>query len=199
MASIRFASQTSILDGSWRLAHVLTQSARRVYKRLPTATFDRMHASSVATSILPPYLGRMVRWRRWRTCAERMLSVPSPHCQLEPPAKWKIHYPAPISKKSSVYSPMNYRGVHLISPLLSKVAERLIGGPLISHLATNHFGINQCGSIKKRSARDLSTLCLCTWIWTICRGKKIASFLSGIMGAFDKIFNHFLFAKLDQA
>ena len=77
------------------------------------------------------------------------------------PEQWKTHYVVPIYKKSSVYNPTNYRGVHLTS-ILSKVAERLIGAPLIAHLSANHFGANQWAFTKQRSARDLSTLCICT-------------------------------------
>jgi len=88
--------------------------------------------------------------------------------------------------------------VHLTA-ILSKVAERLLGAPLISHLAQNHFGANQWAFTKQRSARDLSTLCICTWLLAICRGKKIALYLSDISGAFDKVFKDFLLAKLYQA
>ena len=114
------------------------------------------------------------------------------------PEQWKTHYVVPIYKKSSGYNPTNYRGVHLTS-ILSKVAEKLIGAPLIAHLSANHFGANQWAFTKQRSARDLSTLCICTWLLAICRGKKIALYLSDISGAFDKVFKDFLLAKLYQA
>ena len=55
------------------------------------------------------------------------------------PERWRVHHIVPIYKKASVYDAGNYRGVHL-TPIISKVVERVIGQPLISYLETHAFG-----------------------------------------------------------
>ena len=92
----------------------------------------------------------------------------------------------------------NYRGVHLTC-VIAKTVERIIGKPLVQHLQLHAFGENQWAFTKKRSARDLATLCVCTWLFAICTGYKIGAFLSDITGAFDRVFKNYLMAKLYRA
>ena len=49
------------------------------------------------------------------------------------PIRWKIHLLCPIYKRATVYSPDNYRGVHLTT-ILSKVAEHVIARYLFQYL-----------------------------------------------------------------
>ena len=58
------------------------------------------------------------------------------------PERWKTHLVCPIYKKSSAFLPQNYRGIHLIN-VISKVAEKVIGAPLIKFLQTCGYGKNQ--------------------------------------------------------
>ena len=62
------------------------------------------------------------------------------------------HLLIPIYKKYSVYAAINYRGIHLTT-ILSKVVERTIGNPLISHLQSHGFGDHQWAFGKMSSAR----------------------------------------------
>ena len=54
------------------------------------------------------------------------------------PATWRLHRLCPLYKRNSVYDANSYRGVHITS-ILSKVAERIIGGPLV-----RYFEIANC-------------------------------------------------------
>ena len=83
--------------------------------------------------------------------------------------------------------------------MISKVVERVVGKPLIHHLQLHAFGSSQWAFTKGRSARDLSTLCVCRWLLHICSGSKIGIYLSDISGAFDRVFKEFLIAKLQRA
>ena len=59
------------------------------------------------------------------------------------PELWTIHSIVPLYKKSSVYSAMNYRGVHLTAQL-SKAMERFLGALFMPFLLkTIAFGPNQ--------------------------------------------------------
>lgn len=97
-----------------------------------------------------------------------------------------------------MYDAGNYRGVRL-TPIISKVVERVIGQPLISYLETHAFGNAQWAFRKKNSARDLCFVCVSRWILSICQGYKIGAYLSDISGAFDRVFKDFLLAKLSSA
>ena len=50
------------------------------------------------------------------------------------PERWRLHMEVALYKRNSVYDPSNYRGVHLTA-ILSKVAERLMDGSLITQLS----------------------------------------------------------------
>lgn len=104
----------------------------------------------------------------------------------------------PIYKKDSVYAPEHYRGIHLTSTI-SKVVERAIGNPLIRYLEQCGYGANQWGFKKLSSARDLTLVCMSTWILNCCRGQKVALYLSDISFAFDRFFKDFMLAKLHSA
>ena len=55
------------------------------------------------------------------------------------PEIWKKHIICPLYKKKSVYDARNYRGVHL-TPILSKIAEKVIGKRLVAFLQSGKFG-----------------------------------------------------------
>ena len=111
---------------------------------------------------------------------------------------WKLHLIAPIFKKGSAYNAGNYRGVHLTS-ILSKIAEKLIGGRLVPFLQANAFGDNQWAFSRGLGAKDLVTMLVMSWVLAICSGKKVGAYLSDISGAFDRVFKPYLLGKLQQA
>ena len=111
------------------------------------------------------------------------------------PERWKLQHIIPLYKRKSVYNRDNYRGVHLTS-IMSKVVEKTIGNPLISHLQQHGFGKSQWGFRKRCSSRDLVLASVARWILSICKGKKIGLYLGDITGAFDKVFKDYLIAKL---
>ena len=95
-----------------------------------------------------------------------------------------------------MYDPNHYRGVHITS-ILSKVAERIIGGPLLRFFETaNCYGKHQWAYRKHRSSSDLITLLVCSWLFSFCSGNCIGAFLSDISGAFDRVFTPFMLARL---
>jgi len=98
----------------------------------------------------------------------------------------------------SAFNPSNYRGIHLTS-ILSKIAERVIGRSLVPFLQTRAFGPCQWAFSRGLSARDLVTALMMSWILAICTGHKIASYLSDISGAFDRVFRDYMCAKLYAA
>ena len=114
------------------------------------------------------------------------------------PNRWRSHLLIPIYKKRSVYSAINYRGIHLTT-ILSKVVGRTIGNPLISHLQSHGFGDHQWVFRKMSGARDLLTVCVSPWNLAFCKGCKVGWYLSDITAAFDKVFKDFLMAKLVSA
>jgi len=111
------------------------------------------------------------------------------------PALWRVHHLAPVYKRKSMYNAGNYRGVHLTATL-SKAVERVIGNPLIAYLQQFGYGTNQWGFRKSCSARDLTFVCVSSWILAICSGFKIGAYLSDITSAFDRVFKDYLLAKL---
>ena len=94
--------------------------------------------------------------------------------------------------------PYSYRGIYITS-VLSKVAERHLGAPLLNFFAEKHsFGQRQWAYQKRRSSRDLVTLLMCSWLFAVFNGYCIAAYLSDIAGAFDRVFTPFLLYKLQQ-
>jgi hypothetical protein len=87
-----------------------------------------------------------------------------------------------------------------LTNILSKIAERFIGAPLMSFLHKGEkFGRNQWAFTPGLSARDLVTALVMSWILGICTGNKIAGYLGDITGAFDRVFKDYLLAKLQTA
>ena len=112
------------------------------------------------------------------------------------PAMWKIHRVCPLYKKGVVYKPDNYRGLHL-TPVISKVAERVIKIPLCSYLeAVDGFGSSQWAFRKERGCTDLVLLLVCNWLWAFQLRQKVGVFLSDISGAFDRVDTKKLLAKM---
>ena len=108
------------------------------------------------------------------------------------------HLICPLFKRGSAFMAGNYRGIHL-TPILSKVAEKVIGKNLLDFLYSGSFGIHQWAFIPGLSARDLVTALVLSWILAICTGYKIAGYLGDITGAFDRVFKDYLLAKLQAA
>ena len=100
-----------------------------------------------------------------------------------------------IFKRNSVYDPRNYRGVHLTCTM-SKVAERVIGSPLVAYLEQHGFAKNQWAYRKQCNSRDLVLMFVTSSVLAICSGYKVAVYLSDIAGAFDRVFKDYLLAKL---
>jgi hypothetical protein len=113
------------------------------------------------------------------------------------PKCWKYHLVVPIFKKGAAFKPGNYRGVHLTT-ILSKVAEKMIALHLVPFLRKHAFGENQWAFTTGLSAKDLVAMLMCSWILAICTGHKIATYLSDISGAFDRVFVPYLLAKLQR-
>ena len=61
------------------------------------------------------------------------------------PTRWKLHNLRSIFKRNSVYQAKNYRGIH-ITCNISKIAEKVIGNPLIAYLQQFGFGDSQWAS-----------------------------------------------------
>ena len=114
------------------------------------------------------------------------------------PSAWKLHHICPLYKRGLPFLGGNYRGIHLTS-ILSKIAEKFIGGPLMQYLQKGKFGKNQWAFTPGLSSRDLVTALILSWILCICLGEKVAAYLSDITGAFDRVFKDFLLAKLYAA
>ena len=112
------------------------------------------------------------------------------------PKLWRFHNLIPLHKRKSVSDPNNYRGIHLTC-VLSKVAERIIGEPLLNHFSKHECsGLHQWAYKQHRSSKDLVTLLTCSWLFSICSGKCIGAYLSDIAGAFDRVFKPYLMEKL---
>ena len=114
------------------------------------------------------------------------------------PKIWRLHQICPLYKKKTAFKAGNYRGIHLTS-ILSKTAERIIGRSLVPFLQQRCFGSNQWAFSPGLSARDLVTALLMNWILAICKGSKVAAYLSDITGAFDRVFRDYMLAKLHNA
>ena len=88
------------------------------------------------------------------------------------PTVWKFHLVVPIFKRGPAFLAGNYRGVHL-TPILSKIAEKMIGFHLIPFLQEHAFGDNQWAFSKGLSSRDLVTMLVLSWILAICTDRKL--------------------------
>ena len=86
-----------------------------------------------------------------------------------------------------------------MTPILSKIAEKVIGKRLILHLRGGYFGENQWAFQTGLGARDLVTALMMKWTLSICTGHKIGAYFSDISGAFDRVCKEYLLAKLNAA
>ena len=112
------------------------------------------------------------------------------------PDMWKIHRVCPLYKKGVVYKPANYTALH-ITPMISKVAERVLKIPFGSYLeAVDGFGASQWAFRKARGCTDLVLLLVCSWLWAFQQKQKVGVFLSDISGAFDRVDTKKLLAKM---
>ena len=112
------------------------------------------------------------------------------------PDSWREHWILPLFKRSAVYLPKNYQGVHLTAQF-SKVIERLLLSLLVPHVTRwSLTGENQFAYSKNKGARDaLALLCL-RWIESLERGHKVLVYCSDVSGAFDKVSRSRLLRKL---
>ena len=95
------------------------------------------------------------------------------------PSIWRLHLICPLYKRGSAFIPGNYRGIHL-TPILAKLAERVIGRQLVTFLQSGKFGSHQWAFTPGLSARDLVTSLMMSWILAICTGNKVGAYLSDI-------------------
>ena len=115
------------------------------------------------------------------------------------PKAWKIHWISPLHKKGSVFDPSKYRGLHL-TPVISKVVERILATPLAPFLAeTCAYGRTQWAFQKKLGCKDLICVLVCRWLLAFQEHKKIGIYLSDISGAFDRVHKPRLLRKLQRA
>ena len=112
------------------------------------------------------------------------------------PEVWQLHWIIPIFKRKSPSDPKNYRGVHLTS-ILSKIAERIIGNPLIKFLEESG---NWCDAqfAFRKGHTVMEALCYACnkWILALHTNKKVGIYCSDIAGAFDRVATHILLKKL---
>ena len=102
------------------------------------------------------------------------------------PLCWRYHWIHPLHKRRSRSDPANYRGVHL-TPQLSKVVERAIGGTFIPFLSEFSFGDNQYAYSSGKSHRDVLAVNVCSWLLLFEQGEAAALYCSDVQGAFDKV------------
>ena len=114
------------------------------------------------------------------------------------PKIWRLHCICPLFKRGSAFMPGNYRGVHL-TPILSKIAEKVICKHLIKYLQSTSYGEHQWAFTPGLSSKDLVTALMMSWIMLICKGFKIGGYLGDISGAFDRVCKEYLLAKLHAA
>ena len=115
------------------------------------------------------------------------------------PQIWKFHQICPLYKKGATYHAGNYRGLNL-TPILSKLAERILNYPLQKFLiSTNAFGTHQWAFQQRRGCANLILLLFCRWLLAFKRREKVDVFLSDISGAFDRVNSEKMQQKLGQS
>jgi len=67
---------------------------------------------------------------------------------------------------------------------------------VIQYLENFGYGKNQWAFRKRSSSRDLSLVCVSSWILCCCRGFKVALYFGDIKAAFDRVYKDYLLAKL---
>jgi hypothetical protein len=104
----------------------------------------------------------------------------------------------PLHKRGSLSDPCNYRGLNIV-PVVSKVAEKCILEPLVTHLErVEGFGKRQFAFRRKIGCRDYLTVLLTRWIQALNNRQKVARFGSDIQGAFDHVSTVLLLDKLQK-
>lgn len=112
------------------------------------------------------------------------------------PDCWRLHWVVPLYKKKAVYSPSNYRGVH-ITAQISKAMERLLGKLFVPFLDTSGaYGLSQSAYRRERGSRAVLALNVMTWLLAMENGMKVALYCSDVSGAFDRVASERLVAKL---
>ncbi len=112
------------------------------------------------------------------------------------PQRWREHWVVPLYKKKSRADPSNYRGVHLTAQV-SKAAERVLGAHFQRHLErSGAYGDRQFAYSKNRGYGDALALSLLTWLLALEHGQLIALYCSDVSGAFDRVCEERLRAKL---
>ena len=103
------------------------------------------------------------------------------------PKAWLEHWVLPLYKKKAVWSPENYRGVHLTSQV-GKAAERLLRTGFTDFFASaDCSGENQFAYKKEHGARDLLAFLVLTWLLGFDSGRKFLLYCSDVAGAFDRV------------
>ncbi len=112
------------------------------------------------------------------------------------PECWRIHWVAPIHKRSAVFLPQNYRGIHLTAQL-SKVIERLLLSRMSTHISLRHLaGLNQFAYTEDKGARDVLALLTLRWVKAVDAGSKVLVYCLDVAGAFDIVAKQRLLDKL---
>ena len=112
------------------------------------------------------------------------------------PDCWRNHWIHALFKKGEESLGRNYRGVHLTAQL-SKVIERAIGTLFIPWLeSTGAFGPHQYAYTKGRGYKDTLAVNVCNWLLLLEQGFLVAVYCSDVSGAFDRVSQDRLIAKL---
>ena len=102
-----------------------------------------------------------------------------------------------ILKKRGAHTALNYMGLHL-TPIVSKVAERVLRMPLVSYFveAVNAYGDTQFAFRKQIGCHDLFLILMCAWLLAFQNRHKVNVLLGDIANAFDRVDIKKLIAKL---
>ena len=112
------------------------------------------------------------------------------------PDMYAIHWIACLHKKKSIFSPGNYRGVHMTAQF-AKVLERFIGTIFLPQLSCEVCTRpNQFAYIKGCGARDALAYLVLSWLKAFREKSSIALFMSDVSGAFDWVSASRLISKL---
>ena len=112
------------------------------------------------------------------------------------PELWMLHFIVPLHKKKSVFTALNYRGIHLTSQL-SKAMERMLRSLFLPYLLQNVvYGQNQFAYTPEVGARDALAFMVLKWIITLVKNRKIGIYCSDVSGAFDRVETERLVEKL---
>ena len=112
------------------------------------------------------------------------------------PNQWKTASVTPVHKKDSRADPSKYRPISLLS-VVSKVMEAAVQKQLQNYLLRNHlFSSRQFGFRPDHSTADLLTIFSQTWNTYLDKNGEVCIIALDIKGAFDKVWQNGLCAKL---